>query len=444
VLLPHQVVPFLLHDDVAVREHAARYLSEAHDPSPATADDFWRSIDRFGATPSVALVADLVGLQSTEWSCKRMMETLRSGPEEIVEYHLQHVVQALDFPLLLAHRDELLSAEPILPHVRDHLRRRIELSEQPLDALWEALLSHSGNIDGRYVGEFDRRESERLIEAAARHGEAAASRALDRLRNGPRDDWMEIFCVRLLGAARFEPAAGVLIDRLRVDADVLPDDVGRALTRIGTVEVIERLEAFYPGKAWYVQMGTSVPLGRIKRPEGERALLRLLPPQSDEGLATQLAEALCDLCTTEGLDVVERMVCEDRYDSQYCDLDALTVTVATMTGYELRSGEELRRRVGQRRREREERKKSGSLEDILRKMRDEFRRGEFAPRVTDDDDAESEYGTEPELPAWGDETYPPPAGGTFRREAPKVGRNDPCPCGSGKKYKKCCLSAASA
>jgi len=27
---------------------------------------------------------------------------------------------------------------------------------------------------------------------------------------------------------------------------------------------------------------------------------------------------------------------------------------------------------------------------------------------------------------------------TFRREAPKVGRNDSCPCGSGKKYKKCC------
>jgi len=23
--------------------------------------------------------------------------------------------------------------------------------------------------------------------------------------------------------------------------------------------------------------------------------------------------------------------------------------------------------------------------------------------------------------------------------APKVGRNEPCPCGSGKKYKKCCL-----
>ena len=27
---------------------------------------------------------------------------------------------------------------------------------------------------------------------------------------------------------------------------------------------------------------------------------------------------------------------------------------------------------------------------------------------------------------------------TIVRSAPKVGRNDPCPCGSGKKYKQCC------
>ncbi len=27
---------------------------------------------------------------------------------------------------------------------------------------------------------------------------------------------------------------------------------------------------------------------------------------------------------------------------------------------------------------------------------------------------------------------------TFIRKEPKIGRNDPCPCNSGKKYKKCC------
>ena len=43
---------------------------------------------------------------------------------------------------------------------------------------------------------------------------------------------------------------------------------------------------------------------------------------------------------------------------------------------------------------------------------------------------------------------PPRVGGddavpkTIRREEPKVGRNDPCPCGSGKKYKKCHGAAA--
>ncbi len=34
------------------------------------------------------------------------------------------------------------------------------------------------------------------------------------------------------------------------------------------------------------------------------------------------------------------------------------------------------------------------------------------------------------------------SGVPYVREAPKIGRNDPCPCGSGKKYKKCCGKGA--
>lgn len=33
-------------------------------------------------------------------------------------------------------------------------------------------------------------------------------------------------------------------------------------------------------------------------------------------------------------------------------------------------------------------------------------------------------------------------GNSFQKKSPKIGRNDPCPCGSGKKYKKCCLNKA--
>jgi len=50
----------------------------------------------------------------------------------------------------------------------------------------------------------------------------------------------------------------------------------------------------------------------------------------------------------------------------------------------------------------------------------------------EDDDIEYSLG-EGELGQWDS-----PDATTVRRSVPKVGRNDPCPCGSGKKHKKCC------
>src|SRR5439155_12930395 len=44
----------------------------------------------------------------------------------------------------------------------------------------------------------------------------------------------------------------------------------------------------------------------------------------------------------------------------------------------------------------------------------------------------------PEGQAQADGGETPAVTKTIVREAEKVGRNDPCPCGSGKKYKKCC------
>ena len=44
----------------------------------------------------------------------------------------------------------------------------------------------------------------------------------------------------------------------------------------------------------------------------------------------------------------------------------------------------------------------------------------------------------------GGEKEPPPIATPVVRDTPKVGRNDPCPCGSGKKYKKCCGAGVAA
>jgi hypothetical protein len=38
------------------------------------------------------------------------------------------------------------------------------------------------------------------------------------------------------------------------------------------------------------------------------------------------------------------------------------------------------------------------------------------------------------------ERFAGPKAAPDRRPAPKIGRNEPCPCGSGRKYKQCCLN----
>lgn len=63
---------------------------------------------------------------------------------------------------------------------------------------------------------------------------------------------------------------------------------------------------------------------------------------------------------------------------------------------------------------------------------------EVPPYEPVEDDGLDEMLDEDEL-----EPYEPPAnvfhtGGTYVRTEAKVGRNDLCPCGSGKKFKKCC------
>ncbi len=52
--------------------------------------------------------------------------------------------------------------------------------------------------------------------------------------------------------------------------------------------------------------------------------------------------------------------------------------------------------------------------------------------------AESEEPAAPVRPSGRDETSGEPPTRPVRREAPKIGRNDPCHCGSGKKFKHCC------
>ncbi|MGM0914090.1 MAG: preprotein translocase subunit SecA [Pseudomonadota bacterium] len=72
------------------------------------------------------------------------------------------------------------------------------------------------------------------------------------------------------------------------------------------------------------------------------------------------------------------------------------------------------------------------VEELERQRREALER-EKATAASRHDAPEAARGDDDEAPV-----APGADGRPLRREGPKVGRNDPCPCGSGKKYKQCC------
>ena len=78
-------------------------------------------------------------------------------------------------------------------------------------------------------------------------------------------------------------------------------------------------------------------------------------------------------------------------------------------------------------------RKPEEVDELERQRREALEREKAAANSRHDAPAPEE-GDGPVQPAMA----PGTDGRPVRREGPKVGRNDPCPCGSGKKYKQCC------
>jgi hypothetical protein len=412
MLTPEQVVPFLAHEKFYVREHAASYLAGAHDPSPATADDFWRAMDVIGPAGARVLRSKLEQMPQTPESYRRTLQALAAtnDPEAISE--LQDVLHRLDLKLLQSYRDEVLAH--VKDDQREHLRKRLELAEREPTALWQELMAHGKELGEAGMGEFDQQISERLIEALGRNPGESAGSAMELLGDSDIIDWREVFAVQALGAMRCEGATDLLLGKLLPeDGDVVHEEVFRALIRIGSTGVIRKMEEFYPGKPWHVRLYLHEPFGRIKRPESEEALLRLIEMEQEKDLAGFLATSLCELCPRpEALAMLRDRLAAGRLDDDETALSEMILPAGEMVGYRPPEARRWERRAAR------EEERTDRMRDLWKAYEAESERKKSAADALSDGE-------------WEDQTY--------RRESAKVGRNDPCPCGSGRKYKKCCL-----
>ena len=178
-----------------------------------------------------------------------------------------------------------------------------------------------------------------MIEALARRPDVAAERAVAMLRDPAVRDWREVVAADLAGEMRLRTPEAVeaLIDKLKdQEADILWETAGEALVRVGDGDVVRRLAERFPAEDWGFKISAAGVLGRIKLPEAETALVRLLPGETDKEVLTFLAASLLDLCPTdvETLRTVRQLILDERYEPGTADLRSMLVAAGQMSGYE--------------------------------------------------------------------------------------------------------------
>ena len=157
----------------------------------------------------------------------------------------------------------------------------------------------------------------------------------------------------------------------------------------------------------------------------------------DDDLPIHIAVSLLEMLPDEPatLEFVRQRILGYGEDEPIEALDLLLATVATMAGWDFPEHAEWRALAIAE----EERMRSFEDGDP---SRDESVRTAMLAGVPHQEAAREAFDSElDDLGALEDQRDDATPSVPFIRETPKIGRNDPCPCKSGKKYKKCCGKA---
>ncbi len=231
----------------------------------------------------------------------------------------------------------------------------------------------------------------------------------------PEEGWLEIFLIDLAGARRIAGAVPALVGKFSIDTDYLLERSKVALARIGDPEAIRLIREAYPTAPEHFKHFATGVLGEIKHEESERAILALLEGESDPTFRTILCVGLCDLFSERGIEVVRGEVASG-YDSWIASLEEHLLPVAEVLGVELPEADAWRRQRAEQEDQRAAR--LAEMAELDRRLK-----------------ASNARGIDPFTRLGAKEAV---ARAPVRRVEPRVGRNDPCTCGSGKKSKKCC------
>ncbi len=424
MLSPDRVKPLLQHEDPYVRDAAAQYFADSWSMDPEVAPMILEAARQRGPTRHSRGIAVLDHLSLTGQALDGIVELLAGAEEDSTIRRLNWAIAHAPVELFVARRSAILDT----PHFdRDQLPRfdrRRDLAGWSGERLWKELQDFSRRSDETPdLESVDEEYSDDLVEALSRH-EVPDAGAICRMLRSPEVDnsWLEIPLIDLAGGRRIREAVPALVDKLHVDTDFMLERCATALARIGDPEASRLVRAAYPPASRTFKIYSSSIFGSIKHEESEEAIFDLLRSERDPTFRTILCLGLCDLFSERGIAVVTSEI-ESGYDTFFARLEDHLLPVLAALAIEHPQAERWRDE-----RTKEERRLAARLAEMEREDR---RYQEMQAK-----------GLDPFAKARGpkrsEAIAPMPAPTSIRRTGQKVGRNDPCPCGSGKKYKKCC------
>jgi hypothetical protein len=427
MLFKTDILKLLEHADPEVRKAAADYLRELPENSPPQIlSALWQAFEQYGTASTDILPAyatflsSIAELGADAQTIARIIERLRTlDPDDELQAYFDRIIRRTDVSVLAPVRDQLAAVLDATQLA--HIDERLVHAKLPPDTLWARLMEVADRAEKVGASEkVDLDTASLLTEALRLHGDFAIPRAMGMLGDSTAPYFARLWSIELLGRFMHAPAIPAMLEAHRTDpGDFIRETVARCLGRMPAEQAVPLIEAAFPSERnEFDRMSLASALGRVKDPLSEAALLRLMPGETNISAFTGLCTALCDLFTTDGLESLRQAVIEDRYDPSIDNIAERLVLLCDVTGFappELAAWKDLTGRQAEDRRKRRQ-----YFASILNRASRSSKGNHRNSPLPDFDEMPSE----PVLP--------------IRRESAKIGRNDPCPCGSGKKYKKCC------
>ncbi len=434
-LTSDQVKDLILHADIGVRELAVEYFTLPRSAHPEIMRTLMRAVEQYGEqtlefyqTPLINLVQDE---QSVAWMIeqRRRLDRPVASDEMAPSYDLFGAIESawfhIDGRLLIPHANDI--AELLAPDDAARFNERLELWRLPAEELWDGLQAECKRLDEAHDDTWNSERASWLTHALTAHPKFAAEKVeslLIEVETGNLGD-LEMFVVRLAGDLKLETAADRLASILQVateeDADFLVGETESAMRHIGCEVLLEPLIERVEQSTSYFRNSAASILSAVHCDRTVPLALQWLQQSAPED-AWFFTKMALDQFDTEAIEPVCEWLRTTPRDPEWNAVRQHVLSMCRALAFSIPEQE-------------------AWTEDARRDR--EFNRQwyqEHAPGLSQFRELAESYVEEQEesFEPWDEDPLPPPID-TIVRNSPVVGRNDPCPCGSGKKFKKCCL-----